>query len=401
MDEYIKKSLLKLEKYVRINNYEGYDPYDALNSDLLNNFDNKYIRVLLTQFFVYNPLNIRYFFKINKSLNPKALGLFLSAYCKLYKCGVINKEFFDEVSSKIVDLILGLRSKDFDNYCWGFNFNWQDTSRNTRKWFPTIVISSYVGNSILDLYEINKLKKYLDVSKSICNFILEDIKISKNRFGICFSYTPIDNHTVHNANCLGAAFLSRVYNITKTKKLLDFAESAFNFSVSYQKNDGSWAYNINLNNKKERYQIDFHQGFIIDSLVDYLRHVDFENNEYKQSLIKGADFYFNHQFQKNGQSNWRLPHSFPIDIHHQAQGIISSVKMYELFREKKYLDFGEIVTKWTIKNMQDYDGYFYYQKWPFFINKISYIRWGQAWMMMALSFMLNMIMERFLYEKNR
>jgi len=35
--------------------------------------------------------------------------------------------------------------------------------------------------------------------------------------------------------------------------------------------------------------------------------------------------------------------------------------------------------------MQDNSGYFYYQKHKYFTNKISYIRWGQAWMMLALA----------------
>ena len=47
--------------------------------------------------------------------------------------------------------------------------------------------------------------------------------------------------------------------------------------------------------------------------------------------------------------------------------------------------FAEKIAKWTIENMQDEKGYFYYQKWPFLTNKIAYMRWGQAWMMLALS----------------
>jgi hypothetical protein len=35
--------------------------------------------------------------------------------------------------------------------------------------------------------------------------------------------------------------------------------------------------------------------------------------------------------------------------------------------------------------MQDKEGYFYYQIYPLIINKIPYMRWGQAWMLLALS----------------
>ncbi len=35
--------------------------------------------------------------------------------------------------------------------------------------------------------------------------------------------------------------------------------------------------------------------------------------------------------------------------------------------------------------MQDPSGFFYYRKYPWFTNKIPFIRWGQAWMLLALS----------------
>jgi hypothetical protein len=75
---------------------------------------------------------------------------------------------------------------------------------------------------------------------------------------------------VHNANALAAALLARVYTYTKEDRLFDYSKQAIDFVVSYQKNDGSWAYSIDLNKKTERQQTDFHQGFILDALCDFL-----------------------------------------------------------------------------------------------------------------------------------
>jgi hypothetical protein len=41
--------------------------------------------------------------------------------------------------------------------------------------------------------------------------------------------------------------------------------------------------------------------------------------------------------------------------------------------------------------MQDKEGYFYYQKRKYFTNKISYMRWTQAWMFFALTIYLKEI----------
>jgi rhamnogalacturonyl hydrolase YesR len=389
MNRDINESLKLLEEYVRNQNYSGYDPYDALNSSQLNNINSRLFRVMFTQLFVYSPINLRPFFHIDKGINPKALGLFLSAYSNLFKNGRIERKIFDEVSSKLAALLLEDASNGFSGYCWGFNFNWNDVKRNAKKYTPTLVISSFVGNGFLDLYDITHEKKYLEIAESITHFILKDLHIREFQNGICFSYSPIDDHVVHNANCLGGAFLSRVYQLNNDKKLLEYSQKAFEYSLSQQNKDGSWLFQLDTETGKIRDQIDFHQGFIIDSLSASIANKTLVEDKYLNGLKKAVLFYKNNQFSKDGRAMWRLPRKYPIDIHHQAQGIITFSKLYSTFKDTEYLNFSKKIAEWTIENMQDKKGYFYYQKWPFFTNKISYIRWGQAWMMLALSEYLN------------
>ena len=98
------------------------------------------------------------------------------------------------------------------------------------------------------------------------------------------------------------------------------------------------------------------------------------------------EFYRNEQFLPDGRCKWRYPRVWPIDIHNQAQGIITFSKLRDIRAD--YLPFANTIAKWTIDVMKDESGYFYYQKWPFMMNKIQFIRWGQAWMLLALSIML-------------
>jgi len=129
MQNKIRQSLVKLEEYVQKQDYSGYDPYDALNSTKLLKINNKLLRVFLTQFFVYSPINFRNFLNIKPDKNPKAIGLLLSSYCNLYRTGLIQKKDFNDITSKLVDYLLKNNSKGYSGYCWGFNFNWQDISR--------------------------------------------------------------------------------------------------------------------------------------------------------------------------------------------------------------------------------------------------------------------------------
>jgi rhamnogalacturonyl hydrolase YesR len=393
MTSEIEKNVILLEKYVRNQNYTGYDPYDALNADNLNKIKLKSLRVFFTQLFVYSPINLRPFFHIDKYINPKALGLFLSSYTNLFKLNLINKNFFEEITSKIVNILLSNASSGFSGYCWGFNFNWNDIKRNAKKYTPTVVVSTFIGNGFLDLFETTHNEHYFKIAESITKFIINDIHIRKFENGICFSYSPIDTHVVHNANFLGAAFLSRIYTMNHDEKLLDYSKKAFEYSIHQQNINGSWQFQIDPETGAIRNQIDFHQGFIVNALCDFINFNKLDDETYLNSLKKAITFYQNNQFDKDGRALWRLPMRYPIDIHHQAQGIITFSKLYSIIKDNIYLNFSKKIAEWTIENMQNKKGYFYYQKWPLFTNKIAYMRWGQAWMMLALS--------NLLYEMNK
>ena len=381
----IVASLLKLEDFIRNKGYAGIDPYDALNSNIFKFIRNKYINLIATQILVYSPINIRPELGIREERNPKALGIILQAYCNMYKADLISIERFEHIYKELVDFLLENYSKGYSGFCWGYNFDWQDITRFSNKGLPSVVITSYIGNAFLDLFEIILDNKYLEIAKSCCDFILNDVNINKFDDDICFSYTPADKLVIHNANLLGASFMSRVYSITKDARLFDYSKKAIDFSISQQKDNGSWAYSLNLNDNKERYQIDFHQGFNLDSLCNFIKYAKPREDKYKNSLLKGAEFYLVNQFDNDGRSKWRWPKRWPIDIHHQAQGIITFSKIFEIYREERYIEAAGKIAAWTIKNMQGNEGDFYYQKWPLFTNKISYMRWGQAWMILALS----------------
>ena len=105
--------------------------------------------------------------------------------------------------------------------------------------------------------------------------------------------------------------------------------------------------------------------------------------EFMKKYFKGLEFYYHKQFDEWGRSLWRYPAKWPVDIHNQCQGILT----FTIFKKynKNYLDFAKKISSWTINNMQNRKGYFYYQKWPFITSKVAYMRWNQAWMFVALS----------------
>ncbi len=75
---------------------------------------------------------------------------------------------------------------------------------------------------------------------------------------------------------------------------------------------------------------------------------------------------------------------YPIDSTALAQSILTLTRFSEY-------ELAEKIALWAIQNMQSKKGYFYYQNHKLLKNKISYMRWSNAWMLLALS--------KLLYEK--
>jgi hypothetical protein len=69
-----------------------------------------------------------------------------------------------------------------------------------------------------------------------------------------------------------------------------------------------------------------------------------------------------------------------------AQSIITLLELADLNRGN--IDLAKSVFSWAMQNMWDEHGYFHYQKFPYFTSKVSYMRWSQAWMFLALSSLL-------------
>lgn len=73
---------------------------------------------------------------------------------------------------------------------------------------------------------------------------------------------------------------------------------------------------------------------------------------------------------------------YPIDIHCPGQLLVTLARLH---KTKEYAELAEKVLKWTVSNMQDRKGYFYYQLKQGINSKISYMRWSNAFMFNAMS----------------
>lgn len=381
MPNIISQSLEKLRNYIEFENFKGYDPYDTLNSWVPFHWLGKWPPILAIQFQKKNPINIRPFLGIKKDYNPKAMGLFLQVYSILY--GKTNKKEYLDKADFFFEWLKGNYSKGYSGYCWGYNFPWATQSKYVEPFTPSSVVTGFVCKGIYEYYEITNDEKAKDILISSSEFILKDIPVTEDSNGICFSYTPIERDLCFNSSLLAAEILAIAYVVDPKPVLKRKVISAVEWVVSHQKEDGRWNYSVDLKTGEEREQIDFHQGYLLESIYEIQNALGIKKENWEESLKKGIRFYKEKQFFTDGSSYWRWPKKYPVEIHNQAQGIITFIKLCKYYPSSE--TFAAIITKWTVKNMQAEDGHFYYRNFKFYKHKIPYMRWSNAWMFLALA----------------
>lgn len=393
-------SFIRLKSYCETENYKGWDPYDGLKSKVANALlplkHSAILRLCIIQGFKRCPVNLRRIAMVPKEHNAKGIGLFLQGYCNLYKMiekkGVAFKELgtTDEVLRKIrylADLLLQMRSDkmfpgEFHGACWGYNFDWQ-----ARRLFlfpahtPTIVATNFCATALMEAYEVTHDKRYLEVALSAARFIIEDLHRSEYKDGFLFSYSKLPgNDTVFNASILGSRLLSYCYKYTGNETYKQLARKSIVACCAGQEEDGSWRYGML---PVQKWRDSFHTGYNLDGLIAYQENTG--DNSFDENIAKGFDYYINHFFLDDGTPKYYDNQTYPIDIHCPGQLFVTLSRLHKFgaFRQT-----AAKVLQWTIDNMQDPNGYFYYQLKPGMSSKIPYMRWSNAFMFSALSFYL-------------
>ena len=377
---FISDSFEKLRKYVASEEYKGYDPYDTLCSPFPFRSFSKWGPVVATQLQKRNPYNIRKLLKIEKGSNPKAMGLFLEAYVLLESSGTGE---YTSQCEYFFNWLIENQSKGYSGNSWGYNFPWATTEKYLPAFAPTVVATAFVVRGLFAYYRLTNNSKAKEMILGAADFVRTELAQTKFETGIAISYTPLFPDCCYNASLLGAEILAYANEIVPDVQDQKTIVAAVDFVVSKQKEDGRWNYSMDLKTGSERSQIDFHQGYVLDSILIISRLLKINNPAWESSMKNGLNFYKDNQFFSDGRSLWRIPREYPVEIHNQSQGVITFLNFSYLGKE--YNDFSRTIAEWTIENMQDESGYFYYRKLKYYTNKISYMRWSNAWMFLALS----------------
>ena len=293
-----------------------------------------------------------------------------------------TSETKSQARSILADLI-EMKLDGFSGAAWGYNFDWQSRSFYARRNTPTIVPTAFAVRALLEAAQLFEDDRYLSMARSACDFILQDLpRVTETNTEVCFSYAPQSSTRIHNANLLAAESLAGVGAATGEQDLTDWALRSARYVVNRQQPDGSWTYG---EDPTQSWVDNFHTAFILFSLK---RIIDASSAaaEFAKALKRGFDYWGAEFFLADGWPKYYHDDPYPADAHAGASAIITFLELANL--DKNSIQLAERVAGWTIQNLRDEQGFFYYQKRRFYTVKKPYMRWSQAWMLYALARLL-------------
>jgi rhamnogalacturonyl hydrolase YesR len=379
----IEESLGKVEQWVEEHDYKGYEPFDGLSSFLRPlTFGNLFLDRLLMQLIRQSPVNLRPLFGVKSLESTIGRGYMAGGYITMLQ--LTGDTRYRDKAALCLDWLIENKSPQYADYSWGKHFDFASRGGRYPTFEPITIWTSLIGFSFLDAYETFNEKKYLDVVVSVCNWILSLPK-TKTDSGLCINYTALNNGdcTIHNQSMNAAALLARTVKYTNNKDYVKLAQEAMKYSCTRQLPDGSWYYGENAMN----HWIDnFHTGYNLDSLKCYIDNSG--DRSYEENLRRGFEYYINHFFEENGRPKYYHNRAYPIDSQCISQAIETLANFSGYYPSA--LPLALKVTDWTIENMQDKKGYFYYRQYPGRIKaKTPMLHWAQATTYKALSLLLS------------
>jgi rhamnogalacturonyl hydrolase YesR len=245
---------------------------------------------------------------------------------------------------------------------------------------PTVVATGIITNGLHVYSEITGNERARAMVLEAVPFVLNDLNRTIEGEEFCFSYSPVDTQVVFNATMKGARLLAQAFKITGNHDLASQARRTVAFVMRHQRDDGAWIYS---SGDARTWVDNFHTGYVLDCLASYMECTGDES--FKAQYDKGLRFYLGNFIDDEGRPKYYDTRTWPVDCTAAGQMLLTLL-------EAGCTGPAGRVAQWMIANMQAPGGNFYYQKHRHWTNRIPYMRWSDAWMLVGLS--------RFLWEFN-
>jgi hypothetical protein len=397
MDAYrIKEITLSLLKWLEENHYSSYDHYDFWSSrvGILGR------KIFSRNFYLGLPLvasiycldkfypEAREFFS-QKQSSAEAIPRIAIGYFRLNEM-TADPDFLRR-GCNLLKWLKDQATITKHGIGWGLHFDWQGKELIPRS-TPCVTLTAYATEAFLKGFELTGDDNYLKTALKSSSFVAKDLQRRINDNEVALSYTPIDHTYVINANAYAAKILAETLPYYCDHNRIELIDGIINYILNQQNADGSWYYYDRSNAYKKINFIDcFHNSFILDNL--YFLWTWNRSEQLYNAISRGYNFFVNHFISNDGSV--RYYHYYPnrndisVDVRGCAEAIYTCSLLADIFPGA--LELSLKIAEWTSNHMMDQRGYFYfrlYGKYWKHTSKMPYVRWVQAPMFNALTYLL-------------
>ena len=357
--------------------FAGRDPYDALNATRFRSaVDHSTVsRRLAVQVVKHSPLPLQPLLGVPRAVSAYTLGHAMIACARLHKAGLVP-----DAATLAAWLVVTARDVATDKYgglAWGSHFDVETRFAHHPRTLPNIVVTAYVAKGLVALAEAH-LAEVPDTLEHAATFILEGLPRLSNPSGRLICYTPETRTPIHNASLLAAGALSDMSVLLGRPDLALEAESAALYTVSEQRDDGSWPY---AEDTRGQWIDNFHTGFVLEGLARVTSVV--RNPDIEDALDRGMAFYRGRFFGEDGRPYYSATRRYPLDALSAAQSI--ETLAVTLSRDEDNLDTLRRVLGWLDTAMVRADGRVAYRVWSHWTDWRQFPRWSLAPLASALA----------------
>lgn len=369
--------------YSRARDWAGYNKHDALNSPLLGRLFgfSRVTRLLAIQAVMRAPVDPRSLLGVPRTRNPKGIGLFAHALLDLHAA-----EGGDEAlreAEALLSWLLEHPAAGFRGLAWGYPYPWQDVGFFAPRGYPNRVVASWIGLAFAEAARVTGREVYRGALPRIAEFLLEEPRVLVDTAEeLCLTYVPDPSVTwaVMDVPALAGAFLAEAGSLLGRADLTETATRLVRWVVRRQTGYGAWYYTDPPGDSHITHD-NYHTAIILDCLDRYRRASGDES--FAPARERGLAFYRDHLFTPAWAPRWRSDRTYPHDVHGAASAILCFVRAAR--RDPAWWEAAQGVLRWTLDELYDPRGFFYYQRTRRRTKRFLLMRWANAWMTRALA----------------
>jgi hypothetical protein len=288
-----------------------------------------------------------------------------------------------------LEILRETRCPDYEDYCWGYPFDWQTRGGTIKEGTPLITTIPYAYEAFSQVYAIDHDLEWLRIMRSIAEHAFGSYRdMETGSDGASCGYTPAcdDPAGVVNASAYRAFLLTKAGIEVSEPKYLEVAHRNINFVVASQNADGSWYYSVD----GHRDFVDhFHTCFVLKALAKIEQLT--ESPQCTSAIERGVRYYIRNLVDGDGLP---VPFSkrprmtvYRRELYDYAECINLGVLLNGRFPEMDRI-LSNVVTE-VLGRWRRRDGSFRTRQLLMGWDNVPMHRWAQSQMFRSLSFLLS------------